>query len=198
MTHTLQSVRTQTVAGNHQLVVIDDDDTEHIFTASLSGIALIEALNTASVGIELGDAENAQIASDVFDRILTSIAPWSVLDPERAYTDRPAAAQPAGAVVDHDDIHAIQISVTDYDNGYFPSGRLDYFRKDGSVLVIEDSEATDYGIVAVVDDGDLSTELKELGGDYRHDADWTLTITRDGQYSDSNDLESLLSITPES
>lgn len=184
MTHTLHSVRARTVESNHQVVLVDDQGAEHIFTASMSGMALIKALDTASVGIELGDTETAQIARNIFDRILTDIKTWTVLDPEYAYTNRPAADQPAGAVVDHDEIHAVRVTVTGFDNGYFPSGELAYFRQGGTLLITEENEDNNFGVVPLVDDGQLGAELKELGGNYRHDSDWTLVITRDGQYGD--------------
>lgn len=187
MTHTLYSVRARTVDGKHQVVIVDDNGIEHTFTASIPGMELIEALDTASAGIELGDTENTRIATDVFERILSCISSFTILDPEHAYSDRSAAEQPPAAVVDHKDIHAVRIHATQYDNGYFPSGHLSYFRQDGSLLAVEESAENDYGSVAVVDDGDLGAELKELGGNYRHDSDWTLVITRDGQSGDLSD-----------
>lgn len=109
MTRTLRTVRAHTVDGAHQLVVVDDAGAEHIFTASVTGMEFIHALDVASAGITLGDDENTQIAKDVFDRVLEDITTWTVLDPEFWWAQRSLDGQPEGAIVDHDEIYALRI-----------------------------------------------------------------------------------------
>ncbi|WP_044505490.1 hypothetical protein [Gordonia sp. KTR9] len=189
MTRTLRTVRAHTVDGAHQLVVVDDAGAEHIFTASVTGMEFIHALDVASAGITLGDDENTRIAKDVFDRILEDITTWTVLDPEFWCAQQSLDGQPKGAIVDHDEIYALRIQVSWYDNGWFPSGELSYFRKDQSRLLVS-SPADSHGeIVSVVDDGDLGPQLAELGGSYRHDSDWTLVVTRDGHYGELSEFD---------
>ena len=133
--------------------------------------------------------ENTQIAKDVFDRVLEDITTWTVLDPEFWWAQRSLDGQPEGAIVDHDEIYALRIQVSWYDNGWFPSGELSYFRKDRSRLLVS-SPADRHGeIVSVVDDGDLGPQLAELGGSYRHDSDWTLVVTRDGHYGELSEFD---------
>lgn len=65
MTRTLRTVRAHTVDGAHQLVVVDDAGAEHIFTASVTGMEFIHALDVASAGITLGDDENMTRLSEI-------------------------------------------------------------------------------------------------------------------------------------
>lgn len=161
----LAGITARTVDGRHQVVIVDTDGTEHVFDTAVDGMCLIRMLDEASAPIQLSEQENAGIAAEVFERILTDIEKWTIHDAD-------------GTAVDHSLIHKIVINVTEYDNGYFPSGSLEYFTADGHELHPIEDEHNEYGIVAVVDDGDLNSELAELGGPFRHNYGWELALTR--------------------
>lgn len=163
MSNTVTRVHTESSDGEHTLIVTDDQGAEHRFIAAIPVVDLIRELDTASVGIRLSPDDNYALSQEVWEHIHEQVADVTLLDPNY---EEP---------VSFDEVTTIELGASKWDNGYFPNGQATFYRGKEELITRIPENRYDTAIQSIYD-GELRTELRELG--WRWDNGDPFTMTR--------------------
>lgn len=169
--------------GQNTLSLRATDGSTAQYVLDIDPVKLIDTLEGLSAGVQISAERYRRLHIDTFLAITESIA---------AMDDDPRVVTPFGWIQTGEDsipataaeiaaaISSITVSVSEFDNGYFPSGLLSTemltTEDPGSVITIG---AGNYKIIPALYDAVLYPALRELFGDYRYEPDWQVTLYRD-------------------
>lgn len=164
-------------SGKNILTVVLDDGTKHSWPFASAATDVVAELDLLSADVFVSPAERVELEKNTFAAVLGDIAEIQgpiALDP-RTGADEDAEIDGAllAGLVDQ-----ITLSVSEYDNGWFPRATLIALQPHYGDQEIELLDRAWDLVIASVDDTSLYPAFQELGGAFRHDPDWELTLRR--------------------
>lgn len=157
----ITAVSTRTIDGEHYLVLATTDDNELTFAWSGEAVDFIEALDIASVGIDLTPRDDQVIAARIWNTVVAGLKGQPLRKSETNKRVWPSA------------ITQFTTGSSVWDNGRFPDGSLTNLKAGDETVVSEDLD-----LIESINAGALRNELRELGGNFRGEDRWELTLVK--------------------